>query len=385
MKKTNNILWIFFLSIYLVIFILYSISIFTNLDQKDVKKTLSDTERFPFNNMIIKQNEKNNKKFKIKINNNIVDLYYKVNDNNIVHFADKQIYNSSNAASKILKLSGWLSNKNIDFLYVENPKKEYFYQDIMKKYNYDYNTENEEIINLNLDNNDIKHINGNDILKKSNINRNEMFYNTDYHWTNKTALYFGKQLLNYMNVNYNYKFDTSLLEYDKFHEIKFEKSYYGYYGRNIGLTKTEYDDFSIYEPNYDTDFDVYYGKEISNVSGKFLDTLYDMKYIYNPAKKGIKYKYQPYLYQLGGIQPIVKIKNNHVDNDNKVLFIVDSMFYALGPYLSLSIGNMDIIDIRNGNGNFKKDLQNYINNTKPDCVVYISEISYDNDLERLNF
>ena len=85
------------------------------------------------------------------------------------------------------------------------------------------------------------------------------------------------------------------------------------------------------------------------------------------------------------MQPNISIKNNDLNQTPKILFIYDSMFYSLAPYLSLSIGNFDAIDIRTQNGNFSENIKEYIKNSNPDCVIYMADISLNEDLDKLNF
>ena len=381
--KFSKIICIFFICLYSIVSFVYMVTLVYNFD--NVRKGTSSTEYFPFYDKIVMLNTlvktKLNKKFILKANGNIYDHYYKYNDGNIVHFSDIVNDNSLKLVEKIIDMNQYLNKNNINFIYVETPKKEYFYQDVLSNYGFEYSYKKESVIYPAFDNENINYVIGNSILENSNIERQDLFYKLDYHWNSKTSLFFAKQLINYLNDSYDYDFDTSNLEANNLHKLTYNNSFYGYYGRILGQSFKNYDDFVIYEPNKTSDYAVYYGKDKKTIYGNYLETLFDIKKI----KNGGNNEYQAYVHQIGGLQPIIKIKNNDLNQDKKIMFISDSMFYGLAPYLSLSIGNIEAIDIRKDNGNFNGNLKEYIESSKPDCIIYITDTMYDEDLDKLNF
>lgn len=67
---------------------------------------------------------------------------------------------------------------------------------------------------------------------------------------------------------------------------------------------------------------------------------------------------------------------NHESNNGKyAVFVVDSFGSAVAPFLSQTFKRMDCIDLRY----FSEDLNTYIENNKPDVVIYMVK-STDNVL-----
>ncbi len=379
MKKLNKGIIVILIFVYFVFSIGYIVNLVCNYE-KNLNK--DSNEYFPFYDRIISLNSyinsKINKRLTIKHSGKIYDYYYKYSDQNILHFTDLNINNSQRVSKKLIKLNKYLTDNNIKFLYIETPKKEYFYRDVLNYYSFDYHFSKESVIYDNLNKEKINFIIGNFLLENDDNKREDLYYKLDYHWTSKTSLYFAKKMIDCLNNTYDYHFDTSALNYNNFHKIVYKNSYYGYYGRLLGQSSDSFDDFTIYVPNKSPNYTVYYGKDRTTVSGSFLNTLYDVNQ-YSLST------HQPYVYQIGGMQPNISIKNNDLNQTPKILFIYDSMFYSLAPYLSLSIGNFDAIDIRTQNGNFSENIKEYIKNSNPDCVIYMADISLNEDLDKLNF
>lgn len=321
-------------------------------------------------------NEKTNRNF--SFSNNTYDGLgpYKIKNNTIMNLNGFEKYYISKYDSVISNFNQYLKESNIDFIYMESPDRNYFYKDMLDKYNlkYDYNSY-KKLYKL-FRKKGISYIDTHSIMKKLNNKKDPIFYNTDFHITSETgknlALYLGK----YINDNYGYNLNLSILDNDNFDIVSFKKSFNGFYIRKFGLGKKYYEDFNYYMYNKYSDFIADYDGVL--VSGSFKEALYNNKY--DNSNNAAELMHMKQLY---GIKALKKIENKADNVDKKILVIADSQFQTMGPYISLMFKNLDVIDIRTTNGNFKGSMKKYIKDTKPDMVLYFTSTSDINDINKI--
>ena len=66
-------------------------------------------------------------------------------------------------------------------------------------------------------------------------------------------------------------------------------------------------------------------------------------------------------------QPVIRIENQRLEGNIKLLVIHDSFANCVIPFLALEVQNVEAVDVRH----FTGSVQNYITVTKPDIVIVL--------------
>lgn len=374
------------LSFIFIFFCYYSYSLFQDVfikkqDFSSIRSSIDDNSYVLGKDsfIIIRNNVNEKTKRNFSFSKKVIDGIgpYKIENNTIINLDNFEKYYIFKYDSIISSFNKYLKQLDIDFVYMENPDKNYFYKDVLDKYNLKYDYNSYKKLYRSFRKKGINYIDTHTVMGKLNNTKEPVFYNTDYHMTTETgknlALYFGK----YVNDNYGYNLNLSVLDDDNFDIVSFKNSFNGFYARKLGLGEKYYDDFYYYRYNKYSDFKANYDKLA--VSGSFNDVLYHNIYDNNSknASERIHGK------QLYGIRALKKIENIASDVDKKILVFADSQFFAMGPFISLMFKNLDVIDIRTTNGNYKDSIKKYIEKTKPDMVLYFSTTHNIRDLYKI--
>lgn len=167
----------------------------------------------------------------------------------------------------------------------------------------------------------------------------DLFYNTDQHWTNETALWGAKQILEKMGVK------TTLLENNKFKLERYDDKFLGSFGKKTGSSYGGIDDYDLITPKYETKFEYTIksrdGDKVK--SGNFEEALLDKKNL-----TGNPYEVNTYETYTGGNYAYTITKNKKLSSKKypKVLLIRDSFSCAMMPFLSLGCSEVTAIDLR---------------------------------------
>lgn len=260
--------------------------------------------------------------------------------------------------SNMIELNEYASKKNISLLYVQSPYK-------INKYQYSY--ENKDFTNKNadmfiagLEENDIAYFDIRNQIKDINIDYNSLFFRTDHHWKPETGLWVSKILSKYLNKQYKFAIDTTLLDEDNFRYVQYKKWFLGSLGKRATLVNTVPDDISLIYPKYDTYFEYTIPTLNLHSKGDFSIT-YDM----NEIEDKDFYNRNPYGAYNHGDRAEIVIKNLMTTNNKKVLFIKDSFVNTVAPFIALGVKQVNIIDLRLFNGSIKK----YIDKENPDIII----------------
>ena len=372
--KTTIYVKLFFLIIF-VFFAYYTYNVVNNFTNSNYD--LKSKENILFYDNLVKGYTNINSivdhKFSIvkTSDNKKMQLYQDSNTKNIIELGDVYIGTDGYRNSNIISFAKYIKDLGIDFIYMEPPLKAYFYKDILAKYN--YNIYNSNYINMlsEFKNNNIDYLDTYKLLETSKINRNDLYYHSDHHPRIETSYYMVEKLVEKLNRDFNYQLDTKLLADNKFHKQILSHSQNGYYTRVLQLNSKFYDDFSYLLPNYDTSY-----KVCNNecVVGNMQSVIYEnMQLIDNDH----------YLRIPGGTDAMVKYINNNAPNDKKIIMVANSFVKGIIPFLSLTVKEIDVIDVRVGVGNFNDDLKKYIKDNNPDLVIYYTKLFGDAEDNRL--
>ena len=146
-----------------------------------------------------------------------------------------------------------------------------------------------------------------------------------------------------------------------------EDCFFGSKGVNTGTFFIKKEEFSLFLPKYETDFEYRHyntkGKMKVSTKGEFEEALIDNSKLNLDTYVN---KYNCFLY--GGNCENVII-NKKSENNKKLLLISSSYGRAFAPYISQCFYETRYIDPQQGR--FEQNVINYIDNYKPDIVVML--------------
>jgi len=196
---------------------------------------------------------------------------------------------------------------------------------------------------------------------QSDMTQNELFFDTDHHWSIQGAFYATGLIADYLNENYDMQIPESLYTKENFSFKTYENSYIGSMGRRVGRIYGGIDDFTLITPNFVTDYTVRHieGEEPKEFSGTFAEAVLENEYITDPDPTTNRYA----VYH--GDYRELHFINHLAQGDKKILIIKDSFSLPVYSFLSLGIKEVRAIDMRL----FDRNVAEYAAEYDPDLVI----------------
>lgn len=215
--------------------------------------------------------------------------------------------------------------------------------------------------------NDIQVLNIDNIVKEQNIDKYSLFFKTDHHWTPRTGLWVSKLITQKLNAEYGFSLPVENCDINNYNTETYQNAFLGSQGKRVGCLYDGVDDFDVITPNFDTDLSLSIKSSKENLSGNFEQTFIHKECI-TPDNLLNKDETAYDTYMMGN-HDLVEIENKLTQNNKRALLVIDSYGCVVVPYLSLNFQYTDCIDLRS----FSTSLEEYIINTKPDVVIYMTE------------
>nr|WP_307991192.1 DHHW family protein [uncultured Niameybacter sp.] len=204
-------------------------------------------------------------------------------------------------------------------------------------------------------------------VKEDELDLSKLFYKTDHHWTTNTAFWAVGEVVDYLNENYNMNLDEEgfYTDLNNYNQTTYKNFFLGSQGRRVGKFYAGVDDYTLITPNFDTDYEVTINKSDSSTTytGNFEETILKENLL-DESKSVYTNRYASYF---GGDYPEVIIKNKLNTDGKKVLIVKDSYALPFSAFLSNMFAETRLVDLRY----YKEDLSTYINEYKPDLVLYV--------------
>ena len=236
----------------------------------------------------------------------------------------------------------WLDEKEIEFLYVNEPIKYLNDMETLQQFGQlSYGNDNANRLLQRLDKSGISTLDLRECILDEELSSWDLFYRTDHHWTVPAGLWASRHIVKSMG-EHGFNIDMTLYEYDKFSYEKYKNAWLGEQGRRVAASYIGFDDYTFIEPKYKTSMNLY-KENILKAKGDFgilidksrFDTEAD------PYSAGSwHYGYMP-----SGISG-TKILNNNIDT-GKVLYLGDSYDQVVIPFLALGVREVDSYILRN--------------------------------------
>lgn len=199
----------------------------------------------------------------------------------------------------------------------------------------------------------------------------ESFFITDHHWKPQVGLWAANQICEKLQVDYDFSYDSTLLELDNYNIDTYQNMFLGSEGRKTGIYYTEegLEDFDVIYPKFTTDLTVINRIEKTEASGSFKDTLLNLKHLVYETP------YQSWLYSTysDGDNAVQVIKNNSVRDGKTVLVVRDSFAGVVTPFLSLECKELHMLDLRTDvvGTDRVESVSEYAKQIKPDYILIL--------------
>lgn len=288
---------------------------------------------------------------------------YKTSDGQITYLINER--DMKECSDKVSALAAGLKESGIeDFFFVLAPFK-LLDERTVTPITFDFGDENSNAFLSGLDENDVDRLDlrgtFRDLLA-SGMSQNQLFYNTDHHWTIPSALKATGIIASKLNMDYGLDIKLSTFDEDNYTFQNMERSYIGSMGRRAGIRYGGVDDFTLVLPKFETRMTLMqtdYGATTKS-EGSFYDAIIVKDYIENPELTTNRYA----AYH-GDNEELVFI--NHRVKGGRVLIIKDSFGVPIYSFLSLGVHEVRALDPRL----YKGSILEYAKEYQPDVVFFI--------------
>lgn len=273
-------------------------------------------------------------------------------------------------AEQISALEKKLESDGADFLYLAVPEKGY-YQTFPSNIR-DYSRSNFEDYLVCLKEANVSVLSYVDEFKKRNMDKEDIYYFTDTHWTTNVGLLAAQLACDAMNRRYGIEFDQSKLDINNYNQNIYPDWFLGALGKKVGtyFTWKGADDFNLITPKFKTSLIEEKPYEDSVRKGSFEDTILYGEQIYEKDY----YHHDPYSGYCGGNHRLQIFKNQLDNNGNTALFIRDSFSHVVTPYFALQFKELHVVDTRGEDIELYDetvDWYKYMEELKPDVVIVL--------------
>ena len=262
-------------------------------------------------------------------------------------------YNRTEAdyeVEEILRLKEFLDGRGIALLYVNAPTK-YFDDGIFEK-NFgvrSFCNDNADRFLAWITSSGVPTLDLRQSFKDAGLDAKDVFYRTDHHWTVNGGFFATARIAEALNESCGFGIDMSLYDPERYDFTEMKDCWVGEQGNKIAVTYAGYDDFTLIEPNFETDLTLN-GSQRTDFGGFIDRSLFEFD---GATKSSLHYSYRS-----------VPAVNNLVGEGN-ILLLSDSFSQVVTPFLSLSVHSVDPVILRSYGG----DLMSLIENGNYDAVV----------------
>ncbi|MBO5373382.1 MAG: hypothetical protein J6A75_11810 [Lachnospiraceae bacterium] len=202
-------------------------------------------------------------------------------------------------------------------------------------------------------------------LKDSGLEMEDVFFNTDHHWTIETVYWASNVFFQYLETNYKEEIPNEAYYEDirNYNQITYENCFLGSQGRKAGRYYTKADDFTLIYPKFKTSYELESTiMDGMTLTGRFEEALLAMPVLRQTATPYDTDLYMAYMY---GNQAYAHIKNLDNPEGLNICFIKDSFAVPFATFASLRCANVYLLDPRY----YEESMEEFINKHDLDYVV----------------
>ena len=270
-------------------------------------------------------------------------------------------------ANKIVALKETLEQEKIPFLWVQAPFRLLDETEITP-ITFDYGDENADRFLAMLEDQGLSIL---DLrvsfreYRRQGISQQDLFFNTDHHWTIPAALKATETIAKTLADKYDVLIDPATFAEDRFQMTTQKNSFIGSMGRRVGKIYGGVDRFTLVVPRFKTDIQLWetdYGVT-TQARGSFEDAVLVKEYLEDPEMTANRYA----AYH-GDNEELVFI--NHTIPHGKILIIKDSFGVPVYSFLSLGVHEVRALDPRL----YKGSISQYAKDYEPDVVIFLYNV-----------
>ena len=180
------------------------------------------------------------------------------------------------------------------------------------------------------------------------------FYVTDHHWNTEAGFYAYNKIAGWLEQQ-GIAIDPRVRDLSNYKAETFPRAHLGSRGRRSGVLFGGVDDFTVYTPDFETEIVAPDGTR-----GDFTQMLLDLAFL-DDHNYYMEDTYDSVLGPSTG-----NYVNPLAPNDATVLFVSDSMSFAVCPYVALSVNHMISV-----NAYDPRNLAELVEQADPDAVVML--------------
>jgi len=286
---------------------------------------------------------------------------YKTKYGQITYAVPKQ--DVSEELESIYQLKKELDNYDIPLLYVQAPFKLTPEEQQLPENVKDYANENADRFLKGLDAAKIDYLDLRENYWSKGMTQNQLFFNTDHHWTINGAFQSYQEIVDTLNGEYGFRIDERYTDLNNFNQEVFQDYYLGSMGRRVGEPYAGIDDFTLITPKFETNYTVYerdYGAE-KIFEGDFREAVLTKAYLAEGTPPETN-RYAVYHGDNAELQFV-----NHKVQRSKILLIKDSFGLPIYSFLSTGVNEVTALDVRL----FKDSVAEYAEKYDPDVVIIL--------------
>lgn len=254
------------------------------------------------------------------------------------HDADKSTEN-------LKKLKDFLEERDTELLYVAAPRK-ITAQDKYVSGTVDFSVQNTDSLISQMKDEEIDYIDMRAVIAENYENPHDAFFKTDLHWKPETARLASYTAAKYLNDNFGFGIDLSLLEKDAFEYEVYENRLLGSEGRKLTTSVAAPEDMELAYSKSDISFHIVIPtRDIDKTGG--CEVFYDYSQVLGNIEYYDRMAYEAYMYSGNALTQIDNLSN---PDGKKILLLCDSFGRTFTPFFSVGVGHLDVIDLRQFSG-----------------------------------
>lgn len=301
-----------------------------------------------------------------------IDDVVKLDNGAITFYGYEQKDLTDVAVNNLTTLKSALDKKGIDLMYIiapskVDPKNTELPRGVEDRQNPKAQALKEALAEAGIDTRSLI-----DEIDLQGLDHSSMFFRTDHHWTPSAALWAAQTVCGWLNRDYGYNIDLSLLDKDKFESKVYKDIFLGSQGKKVGTKYAGVDDFELLTPKYDTDFTFWrlrVNNEATSLNGSFEKSLIFKRHLrYDYFNENVYATYSDSDYKKSCIT------NHRLNTGRKILLVRDSYSCTFAPFFSLAAcDRLFTVDPRYYEGSMLE----LVDAVEPDMVMYLEFTNFN--------
>ncbi len=272
--------------------------------------------------------------------------------------------NVDSAAGHLAEFYTYCANRRLPFLYVVAPHKSDPLDPQLPRGMEDYGNDNTDRLLLSVHAAGVPVLDLRESIRTAGItNFYDLFFRSDHHWKPEVGLRAASLIAAEINRLYGFDLPASLFAPSRYQFKLYRRLFLGALGKKVTRAYAPPDDFRRITPRYDTDLTLSVPDQDLIRRGSFQDVLIRESQI----SDRVYYRRNPYAAYLYRDSPILTVENHRRSGGPRILLIKDSFANVVAPFLALTAGQVDVLDLRHFNGS----VHAYIERNQPDAVVVL--------------